>query len=39
MRSDIRGLSQDLRQSFLKGDEKPYHTPAELLIAQGLATG
>jgi CHAT domain-containing protein/uncharacterized protein HemY len=35
MRSDIAGLSQDLQKSFLKGNEKPYHTLAELLIAQG----
>jgi CHAT domain-containing protein/tetratricopeptide (TPR) repeat protein len=35
MRADISGLSQDLQQSFLKGNEKPYHTLAELLIAQG----
>jgi CHAT domain-containing protein/tetratricopeptide (TPR) repeat protein len=35
IRSDIRGLGQDLQQSFLKGNEKPYHTLAELLIAQG----
>jgi CHAT domain-containing protein/Tfp pilus assembly protein PilF len=35
IRSGIRGLSQDLQQSFLKGNEKPYHTLAELLIAQG----
>jgi CHAT domain-containing protein/uncharacterized protein HemY len=35
IRSDIGGLSQDLQQSFLKGNEKPYHTLAELLIAQG----
>jgi CHAT domain-containing protein len=35
MRSDIRGLSQDLQRSFLKDKEKPYHTLAEILIAQG----
>jgi CHAT domain-containing protein/Flp pilus assembly protein TadD len=35
MRSDIVGLGQDLQQSFLKGNETPYHTLAELLIAQG----
>jgi tetratricopeptide (TPR) repeat protein len=35
MRSDIRGLSQDLQRSFLKDNEKPYHTLAEILIAQG----
>ncbi len=35
MRSDIGGLSQDLQQSFLKGNEEPYHILAELLIAQG----
>jgi CHAT domain-containing protein/Tfp pilus assembly protein PilF len=35
VRSDIRGLSQDLQRSFLKGNEKPYHTLAELLIGQG----
>jgi CHAT domain-containing protein len=35
MRSDITGLGQDLQQSFLKGNEKPYHTLAEILIAEG----
>jgi CHAT domain-containing protein/uncharacterized protein HemY len=35
MRSSIRGLSQDLQRSFLKDKEKPYHTLAEILIAQG----
>src|ERR1700686_1824907 len=35
IRSDIAGLSQDLQKSFLKGNETPYHTLAELLIAQG----
>jgi CHAT domain-containing protein len=35
IRSDIAGLSQELQQSFLKGNEKAYHTLAELLIAQG----
>jgi CHAT domain-containing protein/Tfp pilus assembly protein PilF len=35
LRSDIRGLSPDLQRGFLKGNEKPYHTLAELLIAQG----
>jgi CHAT domain-containing protein/Flp pilus assembly protein TadD len=35
MRSDIAGLGQDLQQSFRKGKEKPYHTLAEILIAQG----
>ncbi len=35
VRSDISGLNQDLQQSFLKGNEKPYHVLAELLIAQG----
>ena len=35
IRSDIRGLGQDLQQTFLKGNEKPYHTLAEILIAQG----
>jgi len=35
IRSDIRGLSQDLQRSFLKGNEKPYHALAEILIAQG----
>ena len=35
MRSDFRGLSQELQRSFLKGNEKPYHTLAEILIAQG----
>jgi CHAT domain-containing protein/tetratricopeptide (TPR) repeat protein len=35
MRADIAGLGHDLQQSFLKGNEKPYHTLAEILIAQG----
>jgi len=35
MRSDIRGLGQDLQQSFLKDNDKAYHTLVELLIAQG----
>jgi len=35
MRSDIGDLTQEFQQSFLKGKEKPYHTLAELLIAQG----
>jgi CHAT domain-containing protein/Tfp pilus assembly protein PilF len=35
MRSDIAGLGQDLQQGFLKGNEKPYHRLAEILIAQG----
>jgi CHAT domain-containing protein/Tfp pilus assembly protein PilF len=35
LRSDIAGLSQDIKQSFLKENEKPYHTLAEILIAQG----
>jgi CHAT domain-containing protein/Tfp pilus assembly protein PilF len=35
IRSDIAGLGQNLQQSFLKGNEKPYHTLAEILIAQG----
>jgi CHAT domain-containing protein/tetratricopeptide (TPR) repeat protein len=35
IRSDIGGLSPELQKSFLKGNEKPYHTLAELLIAQG----
>jgi CHAT domain-containing protein len=35
IRSDIAGLGQDLQLSFLKGNEKPYHTLAEILIAQG----
>src|ERR1700683_4530647 len=35
MRSGIAGLGHDLQQSFLKGNEKPYHTLAEILIAQG----
>jgi tetratricopeptide (TPR) repeat protein len=35
IRADIAGLSQDLQQSYLKGNEKPYHTLAEILIAQG----
>jgi CHAT domain-containing protein/Tfp pilus assembly protein PilF len=35
VRTDIRGLSRELRGSFLKGNERPYHTLAELLISQG----
>lgn len=35
IRSDIRGLTQDLQASFLKGNEDPYHKLADLLIAQG----
>ena len=35
MRADISGLGQDLQQSFLKGQENPYHTLGEILIAQG----
>ena len=35
IRSDIAGLGQDLQESFLKGNEKPYHRLAEILIAQG----
>jgi CHAT domain-containing protein/uncharacterized protein HemY len=35
IRADIHGLSQDLQQGFLKGNEKPYHTLAESLISQG----
>src|SRR5437016_9826076 len=38
IRSDIRGLSRESQQSFLKGNEKPYHTLAELLISQGRLT-
>jgi CHAT domain-containing protein/Tfp pilus assembly protein PilF len=35
VRSDIVGLGQDLQQSFLNGNDKPYHTLAEILIAEG----
>jgi CHAT domain-containing protein/uncharacterized protein HemY len=35
VRSGIRGLHQDLQKSFLKDNEKSYHTLAELLMAQG----
>src|SRR5579872_4687754 len=35
VRSDVAGLGQELRQSFLKGNENHYHTLAEILIAQG----
>jgi CHAT domain-containing protein/uncharacterized protein HemY len=35
IRSDMRSLTADLQQSFLKGNEKPYHSLADLLIAQG----
>jgi CHAT domain-containing protein/uncharacterized protein HemY len=35
LRSDIHGLSTESQESFLKGHEEPYHTLADLLIAQG----
>ena len=35
IRSDNSGLSRDFQKSFLQGNEKPYHTLAEILIAQG----
>ena len=35
IRSDIRTLDQDLQKSYLKSIEYPYHTLAEILIAQG----
>lgn len=35
IRSDIGGLSRESQQSFLKGNEKSYHTLADLLITQG----
>ena len=35
IRADIRGLTQDLQTSYLKGNESPYHKLADLLIAQG----
>ena len=35
IRADISGLGRELQQSFLKGNEKPYHTLAEILIAEG----
>jgi CHAT domain-containing protein/Tfp pilus assembly protein PilF len=35
MRSDIRGLKPDVQQSFLKLNEKSYHTLAEILIREG----
>jgi CHAT domain-containing protein/Tfp pilus assembly protein PilF len=35
MRADIAGLGRDIQQSFLKGNEEPYHKLAEILIAQG----
>ncbi len=35
LRSSIRTFGQDLQKSFLKKNEKPYHTLAELLIAEG----
>ena len=35
LRSNIRGLARDLQRGFLKKNEKPYHTLAELLVAQG----
>jgi len=35
MRSDIAGLSPNLQQGFLKGNEDPYRKLSEILIAQG----
>ena len=35
IRSDLSALSQEVQQSFLKENEKPYHTLIELLISQG----
>lgn len=35
VRADVAGLAQEVRQSFLKGNEQHYHTLAEILIAQG----
>ena len=35
IRSDIGGLSQNLQHSFLSDNEKPYHTLAGILIAEG----
>ncbi len=35
IRADINSLTPALQKSFLKGNEKPYHTLADLLIAQG----
>jgi CHAT domain-containing protein len=35
LRSSIRHLDKDLQRSFLKKNEKPYHTLTELLIDQG----
>jgi CHAT domain-containing protein/tetratricopeptide (TPR) repeat protein len=38
IRSDIHGLDPELQESFLNGNEKPYHTLADLLITQGRLT-
>jgi len=38
IRSGIRSLTPELQQSFLKGNEKPYHTLADLLISLGRLT-
>lgn len=35
VRADVRGLGADVQRSFTKSREKPYHTLAEILIAQG----
>ena len=35
LRSSMRGLGKDLQRSFLRKNEKPYHTLAEILISQG----
>jgi CHAT domain-containing protein len=35
LRSSMRGLTKDLQKSFLRKNEMPYHTLAELLIVQG----
>ncbi len=38
VRSINRGLDKELQQSFLKGNEEPYHKLAELLITLGRLT-
>jgi len=35
VRADVRGLGSEVQRSFAKSREKPYHTLAEILVAQG----
>jgi CHAT domain-containing protein/Tfp pilus assembly protein PilF len=38
IRADVQRLDPDLQRTYLKENEKPYHTLAQLLIAQGRLT-